>query len=754
MDDRAKRLAAYLRLIAKDIATSNDSVLELVQPDLGLAVTGFEGTTRDAAQGRTDLVFKLLNGGPVLPGELATIEAIIDEDLRPAFDVVNGDFRADHPRWMHLQEPARKQMIQRCLPSIGRVELPGHPTMPYGGTGFVVGDDLLMTNRHVAEVFASGVGTRSLAFRDQRGGAVDFVREHMRPPGAIFHVRGIVMIHPYWDMALLRVPGISAGRQPLRLAIEDARDLSGREIFVVGYPAFDPRNPADVQNGVFQGRYGIKKLQPGELKGAVKSGSYGKWVQAAGHDCSTLGGNSGSAVIDLASGAVLSLHFGGRYHELNYSVPAGALARDARVVDAGVAFVADPVTGPTEWDDWWRSADEGESATGGAPAPHVAAADGTGGVVAAPPAPQALGRGGMVTFTAAGGLVRVRVPGPLQITVEETDRAGDRGETPYGLDSAEKLVEPFRDDDYRSRRGYKEWFLDEERRRPAFRVPMPAAALPEVLAPTRNGGTILHYQNFSVAIHAKRRLALFTASNITKEDWLRKPDKTKKYGRKDLSGLGEHDQEMWFLDRRMDAGYQLPDEFFTNDRQAFDKGHIVRREDVAWGDDYDTLRRANGDTYHVTNCSPQVAGFNRSNLGSENWGALENVVLSAAASERLCVFAGPVLRARDQVFVGRGRDGAPLRARIPESYWKVVVAVGDASLEAFGFILEQDLGDVAWTELLVPDKFVPALYPLATIEQRTGVVFADELKEVDQYERAGGAELVMRGFVRGTALEV
>src|ERR1043165_4727694 len=121
-------------------------------------------------------------------------------------------------------------------------------------------------------------------------------------------------------------------------------------------------------------------------------------------------------------------------------------------------------------------------------------------------------------------------------------------------------------------------------------------------------------------MHAKRRLALVTASNVTAEAKLRRPEAGKYYTRKGLSGLGKNDMEQWFQDPRLDAEFQIPDVFFTKDRQAFDKGHIVRRDDVAWGKTYAALKRANGDSYHVTNCSPQVAGFNRSANGEENWG--------------------------------------------------------------------------------------------------------------------------------------
>src|SRR4029453_11946390 len=173
--------------------------------------------------------------------------------------------------------------------------------------------------------------------------------------------------------------------------------------------------------------------------------------------------------------------------------------------------------------------------------------------------------------------------------------------------------------------------------------------------------------------HAKRRLALFTASNVTAASKLKRPDPDQEYSRKALSGLGQSDQEKWFADPRLDDSFQLPDVFYTRDDGAFDKGHIVRREDVAWGESYDLLRRANGDTYHVTNCSPQVAGFNRATLGEDNWGELENVVLKGAASERYCQFAGPVLDPADETFIGAAGGRQKVRVKIPSRFWKVIV---------------------------------------------------------------------------------
>ncbi len=645
---------------------------------------------RDAARSALETI---AIDGPLTTAFVANTEAIISEELRPAIDITGGKFTVTHPLWTHLSDDTElRERIEGLLPSIGRIELPGNKKFPYGGTGFVIGDGVIMTNRHVAEIFARGLGDRRLDFITGAQAGIDFVREFGTPSGPTLLVSKVLMIHPYWDMALLAVDGLDPRHKPLKLACRDARHLVGTQIAVVGYPAFDPRNPADIQKDLFNQRFGVKRLQPGELQGQVQAASFGKFVPAAGHDCSTLGGNSGSAVLDLASGEVLGLHFGGVFHDVNYSVPSIALASDSRVLDAGVHIAGPRPAAVQDWINWWRAADLNEGVRDEAPA-------------AAPLAPAAPGAG----------------------------------------TSTEAMVEPEHDSDYSNRTGFAADFLGAEA---AFRVALPAARDPAAVAPLLDGGAVLHYQNFSLAMHARRRLALFTASNITRESILRNPEPGRKTTRTALSGLGPNDREKWFLDPRMDARYQLPDIFFTKDRQAFDKGHIVRRDDVAWGASYEELKRANGDSYHVTNCSPQVMGFNQSAGGIDNWGDLENSVLAAAATERLTVLAGPVLKGEDQVFVGVGPGGAAIRARVPSSFWKVIVARSADGLAAFGFVLEQDLDDVQWEEFVVPDNFLPMLSSLETIQDLTGLAFGQALLDADQYGSEAAIELVVRGAAR------
>lgn len=748
----AQRLRNYLDLITKKRGGLEAAItdLESAVPPGGVATAGLESTTarRDPVElARKGMEALSLDRTPS-EEEYAGLEAIINAEIRPAIDIIDGTFTVTHPLWKHLSDdPTLKARIEAVIPCVGRIELPGHPRLPYGGTGFVVGDGLIMTNRHVAGIFASGLGDRNLIFISGLKAGIDFLREQGRPTGPTLVVRRIVMIHPYWDMAILAVDGLPAPRTPLRLSLEDARDLLGHDIFVVGYPAFDPRNPGDEQQDLFAGRYGIKRLQPGELQGGMRTASFGKMVAAATHDCSTLGGNSGSAVVDLSTGHVLALHFGGLYHEQNYAVPASELARDGRVIATGVVFAGTPPGGEHEWSDWWRRADMSEAAA--PPSSTPTAPDGASSVQ--PPASTTTSS---INVSNGDGSVSIEIP--LRITVsfglptpmaKEAVSAVAEAVADAGL---EALREPLHDADYSSRTGYDPGFLNppgQDAGLARLDVPMPAPADPDVLARTPSGGDALHYQNFSIKMHAKRRLALICASNVTDEPELRRPEPGRDYTRRGLTGLGKNDQERWFLDPRLEGQFQIPDVFFTKDRKAFDKGHIVRRDDVAWGATYDLLRRANGDSYHVTNCSPQVAGFNRSAEGADNWGDVENHVLSEAANERLCVFAGPVLDPTDEVFVGVGGGGATLRAKIPSRYWKVIVARVEDGIAAYGFVLEQDLSDVQF-EFAVPAEYAPAMYPIADLEAMTGVSFAPIIRDADQYETIRGAEVGLRSGVR------
>jgi endonuclease G len=721
-EDRSAKVKSFLEWVAPP------GELESLAGDSEL-LEGIEETpwaTEPEIERAREAVARIERDEPLSDDEADALEAIILPNERPVVDVLNGTYVAPAAPFQHIGDAVPRAIIEAAIPSIGRVELPDHPSLPYGGTAFVVGQGLLMTNRHVAELFALGIGREELSFRPGQSAEVDFLRERDRAESRVFRIARIAMVHPFWDMALLVVEGLE-NAPPLRLSVVPPGDLRDREIAVIGYPALDPRNNVDLQNRIFGGIFNVKRLQPGKLRQTEDIKSFGHLVSALTHDSSTLGGNSGSAVIDLETGAAVALHFAGRYLEANYAVPTHELALDRRVVEAGVNFEEELGGAATRWDEYWNKADPSASPSETAP-------------VAQPSDLLSVTGGGSVS---EGQALTWSIP--LEVTVQiRSERPTSRGAPGATTADAavEAMVEPFRDQDFSGRTGYDEQFLG---------VPI---ALPDVLDESLvsrldDGAHVLPYEHFSVVMNKDRRLALFTASNVDAAPARKKPEPGRDYSRRGLSGLGENDREKWFTDPRIPALHQLPDRFFTRDRASFDKGHIVRRDDVAWGGTYDEVRRANGDTYHVTNCSPQVAEFNQSSKQGV-WGQLENVILEQAETERYSLFAGPVFRGDDPLFRGVD-DDRTIRVAIPRQFWKIVVARSGDTLETFAFILDQDLSntdlefavEAPWRSRMIS---VPALEGLLA-----SVAFPAALHASDQIDATGGETVRAEAGVKTVA---
>ena len=150
--------------------------------------------------------------------ELDGLEAIVMLRERPVVLVkaVGGDGATDFDPlpdpWAKLNQGVMKKRIVDVLPSIGRIELPNAPQYPYGGTGFVVGQDLLLTNRHVARLFADGLGDGRITYRPGDA-AIDFHREVNAPPGPS---RAQAQVARGPDDSPLLGHGIDAHRSPAR----------------------------------------------------------------------------------------------------------------------------------------------------------------------------------------------------------------------------------------------------------------------------------------------------------------------------------------------------------------------------------------------------------------------------------------------------------------------------------------------------------------------------------------------------------
>jgi endonuclease G len=321
-----------LRDIASDVAL-REEILSRVSDDQDLAermLQTTQGPRRElealgADAGITaDRARAVIDDPPDRPEDLYT-EAIVLLFGRPVLLVRNDDVdltTLETDTWRQRLEHAQAS-VRAAIPSVGRIELRNHPRLDWVGTGWVVADDVIVTNRHVAEVFAHR-GATGFTFRAVPPAVmeprIDFNEERDAVTPAEIRVAEVLHIEdddgP--DIALLRVDWNGSVHPSQRRPISLARTIAeGHDIAVIGYPAKDSRTriPDDMDR-IFGDIYNVKRLAPGRLTRRADERGH------ENHDCTTLGGNSGSVVIDLESGDAVALHFAGRERDRNLAVPA------------------------------------------------------------------------------------------------------------------------------------------------------------------------------------------------------------------------------------------------------------------------------------------------------------------------------------------------------------------------------------------------------------------------------------------------
>ena len=271
----------------------------------------------------------------------------------------------------------------------------------------------------------------------------------------------------------------------------------------------------------------------------------------------------------------------------------------------------------------------------------------------------------------------------------------------------------FTDPAFVDSQGYKPDFLGKEL---VVDLPKTAASFHGRLAVNSvTNGQVFDYTHFSLAMHADRRLALWTAVNI------------------DGGQLKSTASPRWRRDRRLPPNEQTLAEIYgeaPGKRIQIDRGHLVRRLDPVWGDQA-VADRAGDDTFPYTNAAPQEHVYS-----SEVWGNLEDFVLARAdnRSHKASVFTGPVLRPDDDFF-GEDLKGGPWQ--IPWSFWKIAIFKrDDGTASVTGFIVEQT-SNIA--PLFESNRYNPysveeaRVYqrPILLIEQLTGLDFG-KLRAMDK----------------------
>lgn len=309
-------------------------------------------SVRADADARRHLIESVMAGGerlhdesvdPLTAVEAFGLEAVVHSDgSRPALFVQDDFIDVTRPEagvYAAKLAPLQDRVRDACR-AVGRVDDPS-ANRGFQGTAWMINDSMVVTNFHVLQAISTDPRRSGTTFHGalRPNVTVDFGHEAgTSVPGRKFPVRSVVAVGPAGrpefkepgapginfdalDLAVLELEPVVGQTlpKPVRVARADdpntfgLRAEKGRAVYVLGFPAGPGATTGDIFEALFHGISGFKRLAPGYItspRGSSPRDRH-KWVLA--HDASTLGGNSGSAVMDLDGDPrnAIGLHFGG-----------------------------------------------------------------------------------------------------------------------------------------------------------------------------------------------------------------------------------------------------------------------------------------------------------------------------------------------------------------------------------------------------------------------------------------------------------
>ena len=275
------------------------------------------------------------------------------------------------------------------------------------------------------------------------------------------------------------------------------------------------------------------------------------------------------------------------------------------------------------------------------------------------------------------------------------------------------------DPKYNKRPGYQDTFLK-------IKVPLPdvVASRKKELLKNGAGPIVLKYHHYSLVMNKSRRLQMWSAVNV---------DYTPSKRRKSRDDFGT---DTWVPDPRIAGDVQIEDQQLYDPSKKFDRGHIVRRDDTAWGDTEQEEIFANSDSFHWTNCTPQHEQFNRAMFQFHGlWGQLENHIQSQAKNvgQRMSILAGPILNNAKDI----NHDFGGGMMRVPVRFWKILLVTENANtahpkLRAYGFVLDQRPAIKKFgLEKFSPGEMETFQVAIEAITDDSGVVFPKVVRDAD-----------------------
>ncbi|MBU5351951.1 DNA/RNA non-specific endonuclease [Paenibacillus barcinonensis] len=184
------------------------------------------------------------------------------------------------------------------------------------------------------------------------------------------------------------------------------------------------------------------------------------------------------------------------------------------------------------------------------------------------------------------------------------------------------------------------------------------------------GGKVFPFTHFSIVMNKDRKFAIYGANNTNAEQDLR------------IDRCND-----WHFDDRIGEENQVGDWLYAGGQaDLWDRGHLVRRDDVGWGEDAEG-NDADCDSFCYANIVPQHKKFH-----ATKWGDIEKWIIGRTESKdnKLSIFTGPIYTDNDREYCGFQK---PLGCgiKIPAGFWKVAFYIGtDEKLHSTAFKILQD----------------------------------------------------------------
>jgi serine protease len=302
----------------------------------------------------------------VTPDDRVVLEAIIIADgSRPSFLIENDKPPLSHPFMGSWSDEIAKTVnaLKPVCAAVGRIQPRFGHAGNFIGTGSLVDADkgIILTNYHVMDDARAkfGVLMEENKSRVKIHGwlEIDFVGEASRFDVNRFRIvearlpknagRGFGKI----DAVAMRIEPIEGAKMPkkaLRFDTKPAAFMQAQSttICTVGFPGppkreQGPKGDIDwnfVIRTLFGDLFGVKRLAPGRLLETFGAVEFDPLGIVFGHEATTFGGASGSAMIGWESEKMpgFGLHFSGLTGESNYAIAMAKIAKEMEAIGVPV----------------------------------------------------------------------------------------------------------------------------------------------------------------------------------------------------------------------------------------------------------------------------------------------------------------------------------------------------------------------------------------------------------------------------------